>query len=303
VKKIIFISLVLTHCVLSQRIEKTLNGEYYGAYGLPTRIGDAWNYWNYRDYYFRPEFKIELIDTVRINGEQYFLQRFTDRVGYSRSTVHIRLRDDGFYVALDSALGPLRNKQDYIYYKKNAQVGDFWVQRRNVPIERFIYHKIIANSAFFSFWGTWIRTKVVDVTDSVLTHYRENWSEEFGMVELPYWLLLRGYVINGTKYGDTTLVSVEDQALINPTDFNLFQNYPNPFNAVTIIQYKVPITSFVKLKVYDMLGKEIAVLVSEEKPPGNYFVDFNAEGLPSGIYFYRITTDNFSATNKMLYLK
>lgn len=318
-KKIIFISLVLTQCLLAQRIGKTLNGEYYGVYGLPVRIGDAWNY---RDYYFSPEFKIELIDTIRINGEKYFLQKLTGRGGYSSPTYHIRLRDDGFYVALDSVLGgPLRDKKrDYIYYKKNAQVGDFWIQRRNFTIDYFIYHKIIASSTVSSFWGTWIPTKVVDVTDSVVTHYRENWSEEFGMVRSPYRLLLWGCVVNGVQYGDTTLVSVEEFPTKSPTNFELYQNYPNPFNAVTIIQYKVLNTSFVKLKVYDMLGKEVAKLVDEEKQPGNYSVEFDAEklkplsppaslrstwraGLPSGTYFYEIIVNGQRKVKKMTFLK
>jgi hypothetical protein len=322
-KKIIFIFLMITQCLSAQRIGKILNGEYYGAYGLPTRIGDAWNYWNYQYYHFRPEFKIELIDTVRINGEKYFRQKKeTDRSGNTYSTEYIRLRDDGFYVILDTVFGgPLRNKQqDYIYYKKNAQVGDYWIQKRNVPIDRFIYHKIIDSSIVASLWGTWIRTKVVDVTDSVLTHYRENWSEEFGMVRLPYRLVLWGCVVNGVKYGDTTLVSVEEFPSKSLTNFELYQNYPNPFNAVTIIQYQVHKTSYVKLKVYDLLGNEVALLVDKEKPSGRYTVEFDAEklkplsppasgnstwraGLSSGTYFYELTVNGQRKARKMSLIK
>lgn len=222
-----------------------------------------------------------------------------------------KLRDDGYYVAIDPVYGgPLQNGQEYIYYKKNARVGDFWQQKRSdIIYPQYIYHIVIDSGFVSSFWGTWIPIKVVIVTDSILTRYWEYWSEEFGKVRLVNWYLLWGCVIYGVVYGDTTLlVSVEDQPLINPTDFVLYQNYPNPFNAVKIIQYKVPITSFVKLKVYDMLGKEIAVLVSEEKPPGNYSVEFNTEELKSltltsGTYFYELTVNGQMKVKKMILIK
>jgi hypothetical protein len=88
-----------------------------------------------------------------------------------------------------------------------------------------------------------------------------------------------------------------------PTDFVLKQNYPNPFNPSTIISYSLPTRQFVTLKVYDVLGKEISTLVNEEKPAGGYTVQFNATNLPSGVYFYRINSGNYSETKKLLLLK
>jgi hypothetical protein len=85
--------------------------------------------------------------------------------------------------------------------------------------------------------------------------------------------------------------------------FGLSQNYPNPFNPTTKIWYEIPERSFVTIKVYDVLGKEIAILVDEEKPNGNYEVEFNGNGLASGIYYYGITAGNFSQTKKMILLK
>jgi len=72
------------------------------------------------------------------------------------------------------------------------------------------------------------------------------------------------------------------------TSFILVQNYPNPFNPNTTIKYQIPEISFVTLKIYDVLGKEIATLVSDEKPTGSYEVEFNGTGLPSGLYFYQL---------------
>lgn len=86
-------------------------------------------------------------------------------------------------------------------------------------------------------------------------------------------------------------------------NFNLFQNYPNPFNPATIIKYKTPEQSFVSLKIYDLLGNIISTLVNEEKPKGDYGVEFNATGLSSGTYFYQLVIDDYIETKKMLYLR
>ena len=85
--------------------------------------------------------------------------------------------------------------------------------------------------------------------------------------------------------------------------FYLFQNYPNPFNPTTKMDYSIPRASFVTLKVYDILGREVATLVNEEKPAGNYEVEFNGKGLSSGVYFYRIQAGNFVSTKKLVLLK
>lgn len=99
------------------------------------------------------------------------------------------------------------------------------------------------------------------------------------------------------------LTPVDDIKYNLPEEFHLSQNYPNPFNPSTNIQYVISSMQFVSLKVYDILGKEIAVLVNEEKSAGKYEVEFNATGLTTGIYFYRIQAGNFTETRKMIYLR
>ena len=86
-------------------------------------------------------------------------------------------------------------------------------------------------------------------------------------------------------------------------EYKLFQNFPNPFNPATKIKYQIPRTSFVTLKLYDVLGNEISTIVNEEKPFGNYEVEFNANGLTSGIYFYKLQSGSFSEIKKMVLLK
>jgi len=83
----------------------------------------------------------------------------------------------------------------------------------------------------------------------------------------------------------------------------LSQNYPNPFNPTTSITYSVPSTQNVELVVYNTLGKEVATLVNEVKSSGQYNVTFNANELPSGVYFYTLNTDAQSLTRKMMLIK
>jgi photosystem II stability/assembly factor-like uncharacterized protein len=88
-----------------------------------------------------------------------------------------------------------------------------------------------------------------------------------------------------------------------PQFFALNQNYPNPFNPSTIISYRLPSNAFVTLKVYDVLGREIITLVNEDQTAGEHRVTLNANNLPSGVYFYRITAGNFVETKKMTLLR
>jgi len=98
-------------------------------------------------------------------------------------------------------------------------------------------------------------------------------------------------------------VNVEADREIILDDFKLSQNYPNPFNPTTSLQYAIGIRQFVILKVYDLLGREVATLVNEEKPAGEYEVEFNGSKLPSGIYFYSLRAGEFTDTRKMILLK
>lgn len=93
------------------------------------------------------------------------------------------------------------------------------------------------------------------------------------------------------------------QSVEIPNYFSLTQNYPNPFNPTTSIKFSVPTPEMVTLKVYDILGKEVAVLVNELKQPGFHSVEFNASRLASGIYFYRINAGEFTSVKRMILIK
>jgi subtilisin family serine protease len=107
------------------------------------------------------------------------------------------------------------------------------------------------------------------------------------------------------KYQEIIVLDVDDSKTL-PIEFALEQNYPNPFNPSTIIQYAINSRQFVQLKVYDILGNEVATLVNEEKAPGVYEVEFNVGqtiSLSSGVYFYRLHAGNFVQTKKMILMR
>jgi len=93
------------------------------------------------------------------------------------------------------------------------------------------------------------------------------------------------------------------QTVLNPVRFSLEQNYPNPFNPTTTIKYQIPELSFLTIKVYDVVGNEITALVNEEKQIGSYEVNFDATGIPSGVYFYRLQAEDFAETKKMVLIR
>ena len=88
-----------------------------------------------------------------------------------------------------------------------------------------------------------------------------------------------------------------------PNNYNLYQNYPNPFNPTTNIRFEISQTSLVKLIVYDILGREVATLVNEKMSAGRYGIEWNGSGYPSGVYIYRVTTNEFSDVKKMVLIK
>lgn len=115
------------------------------------------------------------------------------------------------------------------------------------------------------------------------------------------WKASEGYGSPSTI--NSVYTSIEKEEKILPKEFQLFQNYPNPFNPSTTIKYAIPLDGNVKIKIYDILGKEVLSLLSEFKKAGIYNIKFNSDNLTSGIYFYKIISGNYSATKKMLLLK
>ena len=98
-------------------------------------------------------------------------------------------------------------------------------------------------------------------------------------------------------------VGVEETEPDIPAKYSLDQNFPNPFNPSTNIKYSIIKAPKVTIKVYDILGREVKTLVNKVQAPGQYTVTFNAQNLASGVYFYQLNTENFTATKKLMLLK
>ena len=114
---------------------------------------------------------------------------------------------------------------------------------------------------------------------------------------------LKGCIINGIKYGDTSTTYIEQINNIIPNNYSLSQNYPNPFNPTTRIKFDVSKSNNVKIIVYDITGREVQTLVNEKLQSGTYETTFDGSQLTSGVYFYRMISDQYSETKKMLLIK
>jgi hypothetical protein len=99
------------------------------------------------------------------------------------------------------------------------------------------------------------------------------------------------------------IIAVEKISEQIPAEYELFQNYPNPFNQSTMFNFQCSMEGMVELKVFDLIGREVATLVNEKLQPGTYEVRFDAVNLPSGIYFYQLKSEKFSETKKLIILK
>jgi subtilisin family serine protease len=102
---------------------------------------------------------------------------------------------------------------------------------------------------------------------------------------------------------DQFVTSLSSNNEVLPTSYSLSQNYPNPFNPVTIIQFSIPMTAHVTLKVYDLLGREVATLMNEIVGAGMYSRQFNGSQLSSGVYYYRLQSGSYTAMRKMVFIK
>lgn len=162
--------------------------------------------------------------------------------------------------------------------------------------------------------GLIIGTGILEI-ESASSNYSQFSAEILGNNQIPDSIMIQFQIFSNSQtdpgmgsyafidqlsFGQATDVEETNQ---NPNEFRLAQNYPNPFNPSTSIQYRVSSISQVILKVYDILGNEVATLVDEYKPAGSYEIDFNASKLTSGVYFYKLQAGGFVVTKKMILLR
>ena len=210
---------------------------------------------------------------------------------------------------------PNLSEKEYVIADLIGEVGDT-VITFNPSLPNYQSYLIMDSINMFNQFGlTKTRKNFIQLTDSVSRKF--SLTEGLGMdfshttfiENLKYSEQeLKGCVINGIVYGDTTLTEVNEKPNTIPAEFRLEQNYPNPFNPSTKIGWQLPVSSWVTLKIYDVLGREVSTLVDEYRNSGRYEVEFivGQESFPaitSGIYFYRLKAGNFVETKKMILLR
>jgi len=261
------------------------------------------NFWIYEmDDGYR--YKYEVIDTnFYIDTIKY------NRISMSGSSHNyiLRMNEDSIYVLRRDTSYPAMNHEQ-LYYKKDAAVGDYWITPHPWT-NMFNIHYQVVDTQMNIVFNQLSLLKFVYVTDSSgLWEIGQVWTEEFGLLEAIDFVwgplaTLVGCYIDGIVYGDTSLtVGIEDEYFITH-NFKLYQNYPNPFNPITTIEYELKEYALVNLKVYDLLGNEVAVIVNEEKYAGRYSTKFDAQGLSSGVYFYKLTIGGNTQVRKMILLR
>ena len=251
-------------------------------------------------------------DSIAANGKLYY---------------HLKDKDDHSLERVDTVDGkvyrfyehPNLPESEYVIIDLFSEVGDTLVTFNPGSPGMTSYLITTGIDSFYKWGSTRLRKNFTQNTYPVISHFV--YGEDLGMDHYTWAMIgysvyyertLKGCIINGIVYGDTTLTGIDDEENLIASDFKLEQNYPNPFNPSTVISYRLPVASNVTLKVYDVLGNEVATLVNEVKPAGEYEVEFtvsqSASGgsrpeITSGVYFYQLKAGSFIQTKKMVYLK
>jgi len=271
------------------------------------------NVWVYRDAFGRHYHRYEVVDTaISINDTNYYKLNnlsYEFSGGFYQWNSYSRITEENYLVCYDE-YGAYIDPQIKVY-KINSLPGDYW-QNEIAPPGFGIEHYNVLDTSYYLLFGTSTKIREVFLTDSILREDYFYWSENFGLVqytvhdfELGNYIYLRGCVINGVLYGDTTFltVGIDDVQTTPIAEYKLYQNYPNPFNPITTIEYELKEYALVNLKVYDLLGNEVAILINEEKYAGRYSSRFNGNGLSSGVYFYKLTIGGNTQVRKMILLR
>ncbi len=314
IKQAIFIILIYSVVINAQNYKLNSNNEVFVDTSdfFPLQDGNYWEYFASTIYGPVPLNLKVIGDTLMPNGKiyKYFLETedytFLNEYYFRIDTNNI------FQYYGDSVACPER---DFKYLDFKIKDSSFWEICRDLGTCGNA--RGVANTyydyTYYTYLNKPLETKhfqdvLLDATDTIWTpcEGREYWlSKAIGITRIFYFNVgdfwLTGAIVNGQQFG--TLVSIDDQSDVLPDELELLQNYPNPFNPTTNIQYAIGMRQFMTLKVYDVLGKEIATLINEEKSAGNYEVSFNASNLASGIYYYQLRAGEFVETKKMILLK
>ena len=282
-----------------------LHANIYSQYFLnepaPLQPG---NYWLYSDY-SGEKFSYRVIDSITfIDSNFYYIVEHTYQNGpqLDRYYQYNRLDTNKFYIRYNDALF---SNLEVKYFKKDAKLNETWTN--TFSASTLIPYYTIVDTGTTTWNGIITKVKTLEVTDSALVDQFQTWSDDFGLIQVMDFEggsnFLIACVINGKVFGDTTFTDVKEIRGNIPTKFSLSQNFPNPFNPSTNISYSLPQAGLVNLKIFDLLGNEVAELINEVKEKGNYRVQFNSENLSSGVYIYTVRFKNFVESKRMILMK
>lgn len=286
--------------------------EEYGWF--PLAIGNIWAYDSYSieeglyggwfSYFVGTKF-MEVTKDTTIENKKYFVVE-NDYLSNMVLKPKMFLRVDSTTGFIYEYWQELNN--EYLFHDLNAEIGDT-IMHPGVPIMPFYIlmdEQPITYLGLNTFERNYMEYLPCSCSHTLIKGFglARTFFFEFGGSENS----LKGCVINGVLYGDTTdIVGIEEEQNQTPTIFNLEQNYPNPFNPSTVINYQLPKAGNVTLKIYDVLGRVVVTLVDEYQNAGSYDVEFNPESSiknpASGIYFYQLKAGSFTQTKKMMLLK
>jgi hypothetical protein len=313
-------NLILIFLITFVFIQNLFSQSYNFKEFLPLNIGNTWVY-HYEGVLFGTFSGYEryrIISTYYAHGETYFKFAHLRVVasGNSNYVVQSRLFRDTAAIRIDSLSGNI-----YRNMTCNSSL-ELLVDSLNAGLD---------DTSFTCYHG--LQDTVICVDTTSITYfenlrisrkfYMPGFEEynyqiyaknlglvgfDFTQVNLSCWVTLKGCIINGVVYGDTSmLVGINQISNEVPENYSLSQNYPNPFNPVTKIKFSIPPSKgargMTQLIIYDILGREITTLVNEQLNPGIYKVEWDGSNYPSGVYFYKLITNEFSETKKMVLIK
>lgn len=248
-------------------------------------------------------------------GESGLIVKYTPQIGWVKQTSVTDLPLNKVFFLDDNhgwIIGGYQNDNDFQkIFLRTTNGGTNWTTVPNIP---FLFRDIAFVDNNFGWAIGYDSSGVGGILKS--TDGGNSWEVEKGNLSSKLnslfikdnygWAVGENGLILRTTNAGPTWIDEENKTL--PTEFALEQNYPNPFNPTTKIKYSMPSnvkgeTSKVILKIYDVLGREVAALVNEAKQPGVYEIEFNASKLPSGVYFYQLRAGSFIQTRKMLLLR
>ncbi len=279
-----FTKMILITFLLVILSSNFINGQSGDAKSL--EIGNKW-------YYFVEgidsfHYTTEVIGTATINNIKYAkIYYSTNQIVYERAdSIRIYRWDPSTStetVLVDFSLNVGDSLNLYVVTSKGAI---------------FLWGRLLTKICLYLHW-----VGLVDYTDCYTEWIGKTYAEGDGIAINGYVETLEAALIEGNIYGDSTLVEVEKQDFPAPAQFRLYQNYPNPFNPTTKIIFEIPTAGFVKIKIYDVLGRSIKTINYGYKNAGRYKVNFDGNNLSSGVYFYQVQFENQYKTKRMLLIK